>query len=219
MKTLFKPQVIENIKRVGIVAVLVIDDAEHAVPVAKALIAGGINIMELTLRTPAALEALQRIVSKVPEMTAGVGTVITPEQVRQVAGAGAAFGVAPGLNRHVLEEARRIGLPFAPGVVTPSDIEQALEYDCRLLKFFPAEPSGGISYLQSMAAPYSHLNIQYMPLGGINEQNMTAYLKESFIAAVGGSWLAPRKLIQQKNWAQITENASQVAAIVKKIRP
>jgi 2-dehydro-3-deoxyphosphogluconate aldolase / (4S)-4-hydroxy-2-oxoglutarate aldolase len=218
MHQLFKPEVIEKIQRTGVIAVLVVDQAEDAVPLANALAAGGITVMELTLRTPAAIDALKRIVAEVPEITAGVGTVITPEQVRQISQAGAAFGVAPGLNRRVLDEAKRVGLPFAPGVVTPSDIETALEYNCRLLKFFPAEPAGGLAYLQGMAAPYAHLNIRYIPLGGINEQNMRPYLADPIVAALGGSWLAPRKLIQQKNWTQITENARRAITAVHDIR-
>jgi 2-dehydro-3-deoxyphosphogluconate aldolase/(4S)-4-hydroxy-2-oxoglutarate aldolase len=165
------------------------------------------------------LDALTRISAEVPEMTAGVGTVITPEQVCQVAAAGAAFGVAPGLNRRVLDQAMHVRLPFAPGIATPSDIETALEYNCRLLKFFPAESAGGVAYLKSMAAPYAHLNIQYVPLGGINEQNMKTYLSEPAVVALGGTWLAPRNLIHQKNWNQITENARRAIAAVRELRP
>ena len=200
-----------------IIAVLVVDDAEVAVPLAEALLAGGVRIMELTLRTEAALDALGRIVTGVPEMTAGVGTILTPEQVRRAHGAGAAFGVAPGVNPRVLEAAREAGWSFAPGVVTPSDIEQALEFDCRLLKFFPAEPAGGLKYLQSMAAPYAHLKLGYVPLGGVSPANLGAYIGDPLITAVGGSWLAPRDVIARKDWAVITQNAREACRIIESV--
>jgi 2-dehydro-3-deoxyphosphogluconate aldolase/(4S)-4-hydroxy-2-oxoglutarate aldolase len=196
---------------------LTIDEVESAVPVARALVDGGINAMELTLRTPAAVDALRRIKVEVPEMMAGIGTILTTEQVKQVAEAGAAFGVAPGLNPHVVKKAQSIGLPFAPGIVTPSDIELAVELECRLLKFFPAEASGGLSYLKSMAAPYAHLNLRYIPLGGINADNMKSYLENPLVSALGGSWIAPRNLIQEQNWSAITQNAQQASQIVKEI--
>lgn len=205
--------------RSGVVAVLVIDDADNAVPVARALLAGGVDCMELTLRTPAAMESLARIRAEVPEMIAGVGTILTPAQVKEVAEAGAAFGVAPGMNPRVVLEAGKLGLPFAPGVCTPSDIEQALECGCRALKFFPAEPLGGMSYLKSIAAPYAHLNLRFIPLGGVDAGNAGKYLGEPEILALGGSWIAPRNLIQKQDWTVITERAREVAAIVKKVRP
>lgn len=203
----------------GVIAVLVVDRAEDAVPLAHALLAGGIDIMELTLRTPAALDALRRIVGEVPQMLAGMGTVITPAQVQEVAAAGAAFGVAPGTNPRVIRAAAQAGLPFAPGVATPSDIEQALECDCRLLKFFPAEPAGGLAYLKYMAAPFTHLNLRYLPLGGLDVTNLDRYLRDPIIQAVGGSWLAPRELIQQQAWTQITDKARQATQLVQRIRP
>jgi len=151
-------------------------------------------------------------------MTAGIGTILTPEQVREVVDAGAAFGVAPGTNPRVLEAAVGAGLSFAPGVATPSDIERALEFGCRMLKFFPAEPSGGIPYLKSMAAPYLHLNLEFMPLGGLNAGNMPDYLQSSLVAAVGGSWLARRPVIQDRDWHRITEQAREATAKVRSLR-
>ena len=216
---MFNENLLTKLQRTGVIAVLMIDNAAAAVPVAKALLAGGVDCIELTLRTPAAMEALRRIRTEVPEMNAGVGTILTPQQVQEVAAAGAAFGVAPGMNPRVVLEAKRVGLPFAPGVCTPSDIEQALECGCRLLKFFPAEPQGGLAYLKSIAAPYAHLNVCFIPLGGIDASNAERYLAEPSIAALGGSWLAPRDLIQKKDWPAITQRARQVSEIVKKVRP
>jgi 2-dehydro-3-deoxyphosphogluconate aldolase/(4S)-4-hydroxy-2-oxoglutarate aldolase len=174
--------------------------------------------MELTLRTPAAMDALRAIRAEAPEMLAGIGTILTPEQVRESARSGAAFGVSPGLNPRVVREARDAGLPFSPGVVTPSDIEAALELGCRELKFFPAELSGGLPYLKSIAAPYRHLGVRFIPLGGLSPDNMAAYLGEPAVIAVGGSWLASHALIEKKNWAAVTELASEAAMVVKRVR-
>jgi Entner-Doudoroff aldolase len=137
----------KRIESTGIVAVLVIDREEDGPELAKALLEGGVDIMELTLRTPAAIGALRRIRAEVPDMLAGAGTVLTPAQVEEVKNAGAEFAVSPGVNPRVMQAAKEAGLPFAPGISTPSDIEQALEFDCRLLKFFPAEASGGLARL------------------------------------------------------------------------
>ncbi|MDE0569814.1 MAG: bifunctional 4-hydroxy-2-oxoglutarate aldolase/2-dehydro-3-deoxy-phosphogluconate aldolase [Verrucomicrobiales bacterium] len=192
----------------GVVAVLMIDRVDDAVPVAEALLHGGVDAMELTLRTDAALPALKSIAESVPEMLTGIGTILKPDQIVQAKDSGAAFGVSPGTNVDVIEAAQEAGLPFAPGIMTPSDIERALPFGCEILKFFPAGSSGGIKHLKNIAAPYAHLGLKYVPLGGINQENMTDYLKEDIIAAVGGSWIAPRDLIASGQWDQITSNAS-----------
>lgn len=202
----------QSIASKGVVAVLVIERVEDAVPVAEALIAGGVDVMELTLRTEAAMGALKEIKEKVPRMTAGIGTILTVDQVKQVADAGAAFGVAPGVNPRTLEAARDCGLAFAPGIMTPTDIEQAIGFGCEILKFFPAGSSGGLKHLKNIAAPYAHLGLQYIPLGGINASNMNEYLGESIIAAVGGSWIASKPLIAEQNWDAIKANAREAVA-------
>ncbi len=191
----------------GIVAVLIIDKADDAVPLAETLMEGGVDAMELTLRTEAALPSLEAIRNKVPEMLAGIGTILTPEQVIQAKNSGASFGVSPGTNLATIEAAIDIGLPFAPGIMTPSDIETTLSYECEILKFFPAGSSGGIKHLKNISAPYNHLGLKYIPLGGINEANMNDYLSENIIAAVGGSWIASRENINSNNWQQIKANA------------
>ena len=218
MNSQIPPELTQRIENCGVIAVLVIDEAEHAVPLARALLAGGIDAMELTLRTPAALEALRRVREEVPEMLAGIGTVLTSEQVGQVARLNAAFAVAPGTNPRVIAAARAHGLPFMPGVATPSDIEAAIEAGCRELKFFPAEPSGGLSYLKNMSAPYLHLGVRFVPLGGLTATNVKDYLESPLTLAVGGSWLAPRPLIQAQNWDQIRANAAEASAAVKAVR-
>ena len=213
MEQVFPDELIAKIGRCAVIAVLVIDSEEHAVPLARALMDGGVDVMELTLRTDAAIGSLKKIKAEVPEMTAGIGTILTPEQVRGVAEAGAAFGVAPGLNPGVVEAAQAAGLPFAPGIATPSEVEKAVEMGCRILKFFPAESMGGLAYLKSMAAPYAHLGLRYVPLGGLNAKNMAEYLKSPLVAGIGGSWLATRELINNEKWEIITANAREAREI------
>lgn len=210
--------VFESIHKSAVIAVLVIDSVDSAEPLANALLEGGVDAMELTLRTPAALDALRIIRERVPAMLAGIGTILTPDQVRQVIDAGGSFGVSPGMNPRVVEAAINAGLPFAPGITTPSDIERALEFDRRLLKFFPAGPSGGLPYLESISAPYQHLGIRYVPLGGVSENNCDSYLESPLISAIGGSWLAPRNLIAEAKWGSITERARAAIASRDRIR-
>lgn len=218
MDSRFPEDLLQRIERAGLAAVLVVDEVSHAAPLANALLAGGIEVMELTLRTPGAIDAVRAVRAEVPAMTVGVGTILTPQQVRQVATAGAVFGVAPGTNRRVLDAAGEVGLPFAPGIATPSDLETALELGCREVKFFPAEPMGGVPYLKSLAAPYAHLGVRYIPLGGLNMKNMADYLREPAVLALGGSWIAPRKQILQQDWSGITATAAAAVNLVKEIR-
>lgn len=214
MSVAFDPSLAAKIEKCGIIAVLIIDRVDDAVPLARALLAGGVNVMELTLRTPAAIDALKAITAEVPEMVAGVGTVLTPEQAKLAKESGAAFAVAPGFNPRVLAAAREQGIPFAPGVLTPSDIELAVEGGCKLLKLFPAEPSGGLKYLKAVAAPYAHLGLKYIPLGGLNSANMGSYIADPLVAALGGSWLAPKDLVKAGKWDEITRLAKESTGII-----
>ncbi|HQW29462.1 MAG TPA: bifunctional 4-hydroxy-2-oxoglutarate aldolase/2-dehydro-3-deoxy-phosphogluconate aldolase [Verrucomicrobiales bacterium] len=195
------------ISEARIIAVLVIDDAAAALPVAESLLAGGVTAMELTLRTSAALEAAARIREACPEMMVGIGTILFPDQVEAALAAGASFGVSPGVNPAIIRQAKAVDLPFGPGIMTPTDIDMAIQEGCRLLKFFPAESSGGLAHLKNIAAPYAHLGPKFIPLGGVSLANMMTYLNSDLIAAVGGSWLAPRDLIQQQDWKKIENNA------------
>jgi len=215
---MFDDSIAGKIEECGVVAVLTVERVEDAVPLARALLAGGVKAMELTLRTPAAVDALRAVVAEVPEMLAGVGTVLTAAQVAQVHEAGAAFAVAPGTNPTVLQTAKELGLPFAPGVATPSEIEQALELGCRVLKFFPAEPIGGLPYLRSMATPYAHLGIRFMPLGGVNAKNMADYMKSPLVLGVGGSWIATKDNIAARDWDAITATAREATETAKAAR-
>lgn len=211
-------EVNKRIRDAGVVAVLTIGDIDVAVPAARALVDGGVTAMELTLRTPDALEALRLISKNVPEMLAGVGTILRSEQVTEVANNGAAFGVSPGFNPTVAQAAIDAGLGFAPGVATPSDIEAAAAMGFRLLKFFPAEPSGGLPYLKSMAQPYLHLGVEFFPLGGIKLEALGSYLSWDRIAAVGGSWIAPPALLRERDFERITANARDASTICRVAR-
>jgi len=215
---MFTPEIHEKITQSAVIAVLVIDDASNAVPLAKTLFDAGITAMELTLRTDAALDSLKAIRAEVPEMLAGVGTILTRNQVDDSLAAGAQFGVAPGLNRSVVEYAIQKGLPFGPGVMTPSDIEQGIELGCKTLKFFPAETSGGLSQLKSMSAPYQHTGIDFIPLGGLSEENMGEYLASPLISAIGGSWIAKRDLIAGQKWDDIRDRAQRAREIADQTR-
>ena len=208
----------DRFRSTGIVSVIVVDDADRAVRLAKALLDGGVDIMELTLRTSQALKCLAAIAKKVPEMLAGAGTILFPEQVDQVVAAGAAFGVAPGVNSAVIRRADELNLPFAPGVATPTDIDIAVQAGCRILKFFPAEPSGGLNMLASIKAPYAHLGLQYIPLGGVTANNLPEWLSDPDVLAVGGSWLAKKEAIDALRWNDITQNSREAIDIVKRIR-
>ena len=219
MTDLFSTELRDSLREAAIVAVLVIDNPDDAAPLANALLRGGISAIELTLRTPAALDALERIRAETPQMLAGVGTILNGDQVRAVKARGAPFGVSPGFNPSVVAEAQAAGLPFAPGIMTPSELEAAYEAGCRVLKLFPSESTGGLPYLKDINAPYAHLGIEYIPLGGVSAANLQKYLEEPSILAVGGSWLAPRKLIQARNWDAISRNCEEAREIAMKARP
>lgn len=198
-----------------LIAVLVIDELEAAVPVAEALLRGGVTAMELTLRTPVAFDAAAAIRTACPAMHIGIGTILSPDQVIPALAAGAEFGVSPGVNPDVIRKAADAGLPFGPGVMTPTDVDVAIREGCRLLKFFPAESAGGLKHLANIAAPFAHLGPKFVPLGGINLANLKTWLDHELIAAVGGSWLAPRDVIRAKDWAKVEANAREAMAVVR----
>ncbi|HEY4300261.1 MAG TPA: bifunctional 4-hydroxy-2-oxoglutarate aldolase/2-dehydro-3-deoxy-phosphogluconate aldolase [Candidatus Didemnitutus sp.] len=219
MDTPIPEELFKRIASCGVMAVIAIDDPENAVPLARALADGGVKGIEMTLRTPAAVEAIRRIRAGCPDVLIGAGTVLNRSQVEQVKAAGAIFGVSPGCNPSTLRAARELGLPFAPGVASPSDVEVAVEHGCRLLKFFPAATCGGLPHLNAMAAPFAHLGIRYIPLGGISAAELGAYLASPHVACVGGSWLAKPEVIRARDWKKITELATAAMAIVKTHRP
>jgi len=215
MSANFPKEMKTQLAEAGVIAVLVLDKAEDAAPLADALLAGGVTAVELALRTPDSLAALKAMRKHAPDILLGAGTVLTPDQLGQARDAGADFAVAPGTNRRVLEASHGASFPFGPGVAVPSDIETALEYGCKTLKFFPAEPSGGLAFLKSMAGPYAHLGIQYIPLGGLKGDNITPYVQSPLILALGGSWIAPRETIISGEWSTITERARYARNIIE----
>jgi 2-dehydro-3-deoxyphosphogluconate aldolase/(4S)-4-hydroxy-2-oxoglutarate aldolase len=210
MKHLFTSEMRLRLAASRAIATVTVQNIEDAKPLADALLAGGINAVEITMRTPVALQVMKIIAETYSEMLVMAGTVLTPIQVRQVQDAGATCAVAPGMNSRVLQAAIEAQLPFAPGVATPSEIEQALEFDCDILKFFPAESMGGFKYLKSMQAPYAHLDLRFIPLGGLTTENAEDYLQEDIILAVGGSWIASESAITSSDWVGITQRANAV---------
>jgi 2-dehydro-3-deoxyphosphogluconate aldolase/(4S)-4-hydroxy-2-oxoglutarate aldolase len=190
-----------------IIAVLVVDELEQVSPLFETLLEAGITNFELTLRTKKALTCLKAATDLYPNSNIGAGTVIAPHQIDQVIDAGAKFAVAPGCYEPVLDKAKSKNFPFAPGVSNPSDIERALAYETNVLKYFPAEAGGGLKYLNAMIGPYQHLNLKFIPLGGLNLNNVQPYLEHPDICAVGGSWIATKKDIQNKHWSVISNKA------------
>ena len=205
--------VIDRIQQKRIVPVVVLDDTGAAEPLAEALLAGGLDIIEITFRTPAAEESIRRIASSFPEMLLGAGTLLEEEQVSRAAEAGASFGLAPGLNPVIVGKAASCGLHFSPGVMTPGEVEQALSLGCKLLKFFPAEAAGGPAMIKALAGPYGHTGAKLIPTGGITVENLAGYLKLPIVAAVGGSWMVERSLIREGRWGEITRLTREALAI------
>ncbi len=178
-----------------------------ACSLAEALLKGGITVLEVTFRTGAAAASIKKITEEFPELTVGAGTIISPGQITDAMEAGARFGLAPGLNKNIIQTAQKHDFPFIPGVMTPSEIEQALEQGCKLLKVFPVKQIGGVEFIRSMEGPYAHTGVQFIPMGGVHTGNLKDYLTCRSVLAAGGSWLTPGKLVQQKDFRKITEIA------------
>ena len=195
--------VLEKLSKIGIVPVVKIDRAEDAVPLAKALCAGGLPCAEVTFRTGAAAAAIKAMTENFPEMCVGAGTVLNAAQVDAAVAAGAQFIVSPGLNPRTVKYCQEKEIPITPGTSSPSDIEQAIELGLDVVKFFPAEQSGGLAKIKAMAAPY--VNMKFMPTGGINAKNLTTYLDFNKIIACGGSWMVPGDLINAGEWDKIEQ--------------
>lgn len=190
-----------------VVPVITLDRPEDATPLAEMLVAAGIRSIELALRTPAALAALRAMRHAASGLLLGAGTVLTTDQADEAKAAGADFALAPGFDAAMVRHCAAIGLPFIPGVATASEIQMAIGLGCSLLKWFPAEPLGGVRGLRTLAAPFQHLGIRFLPLGGITEETTPSYLAESHVAAVGGSWIATSELIRRRAWDEIRQNA------------
>ena len=189
-------------KQATIIPVIAIDRLEDAVPLARALVAGGVRVLEVTLRTPVAISAAEAIMAHVPEAIVGIGTILNAADLARAEALGAKFGISPGATPDLLEAAAACALPFAPGIATASDLMQALAHGFNLVKFFPAEQSGGIKALRALAGPFP--DVRFCPTGGIGEANAAAWLSEPNVVAVGGSWLCPAADIRSGNWAGIS---------------
>ncbi len=189
-------------KQAVVIPVLTIERLEDAVPLAKALVAGGVRVLEVTLRTPVAIEAAKAIIADVPGTTVGIGTILNANDLARAEALGASFGISPGATPDLLKAAAASALPFAPGVATASELMQALAHGFNLVKFFPAEQSGGIKALRALAGPFP--DARFCPTGGIGEANAAAWLSEPNVVAVGGSWLCPAADIRSGNWAGIS---------------
>ncbi|MFC9886096.1 bifunctional 4-hydroxy-2-oxoglutarate aldolase/2-dehydro-3-deoxy-phosphogluconate aldolase [Streptomyces pilosus] len=194
-----------------VLPVVVIDDAADAVPLARALVAGGLPAIEVTLRTPAALDAIRAIAGEVPEAVVGAGTLITPEQVDEVVAAGARFLVSPGWTDTLLHAMRASGVPFLPGVSTASEVVALLERGVREMKFFPAEAAGGTAYLRSLAGPLPQA--RFCPTGGIGPDTAPDYLALPNVGCVGGSWMLPADALAARDWARVEELAREAAGL------
>lgn len=207
--------ILEKIQKIGIVPVVVLNDAKDAEPLAKALCEGGLPCAEVTFRTDAAEESIRIISEKYPEMLVGAGTVLTTEQVDRAVAAGAKFIVSPGFNPKVVKYCLDKGILMTPGTQTPSEMEQALEMGLDVVKFFPAEPAGGLAMIKAVAAPYTTL--KFMPTGGINLNNVGDYLQYDRIVACGGSWMVKGDLIKAGKFDEITQMTKDAAELVKRI--
>lgn len=196
---------IERILQHPIIPVVEIESAADAAHLAEAILAGGISIIEITLRTDAAIHAIRTIHKRFPEMLVGAGTIVTPEQAGHARDAGAHFGVAPGFNPEIVESFHEASLPFIPGVMTPTEIESAARTGCTLLKFFPARAAGGPEFLRALCGPYRHHGIHFCATGGVTPENMLDYLAIPLVNSIGGSWLATRDQIADKAWEVITQ--------------
>ncbi|MBR1863365.1 MAG: bifunctional 4-hydroxy-2-oxoglutarate aldolase/2-dehydro-3-deoxy-phosphogluconate aldolase [Ruminococcus sp.] len=204
--------IIKELEKIGIVPVIVIDKAEDAVPLAKALIEGGLPAAEVTFRTAAAEEAIRLIAEEFPEMAVGAGTVLTTEQADRAVKAGAKFIVSPGLNPEVVKHCQAMGVPMLPGCANPSDVETALSLGLTEVKFFPAEQLGGLDMIKAMAAPYT--DVRFMPTGGLNAKNMRSYLREPKIIACGGSFMVRKDLIAKGDFETIKKMTAEAVGLM-----
>lgn len=210
--------VFSDLARFGVVPVIVLDRAEDALPLADALIAGGLPLAEITLRTPAALQALKAIARHRPDMRVGAGTVLSEAQVHEALQAGASFALSPGTDPLVLAEARAQGLPFAPGIATATEVQMALRAGCEMVKFFPAVPAGGVSLLKSIAAPFAHTGLGYNPTGGVTAETLGDWLALPQVRAVGGTWIATQADIARGAWEEIAARARKAVERVAALR-
>ena len=203
---------VERLRNAGVVPVVVLERAEDAVPVARAMLAGGVDVMEITFRTAAAAEAIRNVAAECPEMLVGAGTVLTVEQCEKAVALGAKFIVSPGFDAEIVDWCVARGVAVAPGCVTPTEIMAALKRGLNVVKFFPAGIYGGLKAMKALAAPFGQ--VRFIPTGGVNADNLAEYAAAPFVHAVGGSWLCPNADVAAGNFARITELCAQSRRIV-----
>ncbi len=211
-------ELIETLKNAGIIPVIVIENEEQAVPLAKALVKGGLPVLEVTFRTQAAAGAIARIKAEVPEAIVGAGTLLTPEMVKAAKDAGAVFGVAPGFDPVVIAAAKEQGLAMVPGIATASELSQALTAGARMVKFFPAEAAGGVKMIKNLLGAFRFTGVKFMPTGGVNLANVADYLAVPEIVCCGGTWIVPKDALASGDWAAIEKLAADAAALVRSLR-
>ena len=210
--------VLNQIEQLGVVPVLAIESVDHAIPLADALLEGGLPVAEITFRTTAAAEVIAKMTEERPELLVGAGTVLSTENLQKAIDCGAKFAVAPGFNPTVVQAARDADLPFMPGIATPTDIEAAVSLGCRALKFFPAGALGGVPMLKSIAAPYLHLGLRFMPTGGVSTDNLASYLEYAPIVAAGGTWIAKPDDLAAGRWDEIRTRCQKAREIATSVR-
>lgn len=208
---------IETLGKARIIPVIVIEKEEQAVPLAKALVAGGLPVLEVTFRTKAAPGAIAAIRREVPDAVVGAGTLLTPDMVKAAKDAGAVFGVAPGFDPVVIGAAKANGLPMCPGIATASELSQALSAGCRLVKFFPAEAAGGVKMIKNLLGAFRFTGVKFMPTGGINLSNVADYLAVPEIICCGGTWIVPKDALARGDYAEI-ERLAREAAMLSSVR-
>jgi len=206
---------VDILKKAGVVPVIVLDDEAQAVPLARALVKGGLPVIEVTFRTKAAPGAIAKIKAEVPEAIVGAGTLITKDMVAEAKAAGAAFGVAPGFDPVVFAAVRDANLPMVPGISTASELSQALTAGAKLVKFFPAEAAGGVKMIKNLLGAFRFTGVTFMPTGGINLANLQDYLAVPEIVACGGTWIVPKAALAANDWAAIEKLAADAAALVR----
>lgn len=207
-----------RIEAVGVVPVIAIESVEHAVPLADALLEGGLPVAEITFRTKAAAEVMARMTAERPDLTVGAGTILDQASIDAAGRSGATFGLAPGFDAEIVASAKAAKLPFAPGIMTPSELGAALKLGTRLLKFFPAGIAGGPAALEGFVAPFWHLRPRFIPTGGVTEATMGDWLRMPSVLAVGGTWIARTDEIREGRWADITRKARAAVAAAKAAR-
>ena len=207
-----------QLSNLGVVPVIAIEDPKAALPLADALLEGGLPVVEITFRTAVAAQVIQTMRRERPNLLVGAGTVLTMENLEAALAAGASFALAPGLNPDIVKRSKDLGLPFIPGVATPSEIEQALSLGCSVVKLFPSELLGGVKILNAYGAPYGHTGVKFVPTGGVNLANLESYLTCKVVAAVGGTWIATKEDLATGNWQEIKRRCQAVVEIVSRLR-